>query len=262
MGDSGRDGEGDTAAVPPSRTGTEAAFDTPATVAPPVPAATTVLLRDTAGVVEVLMVRRNSKLEFAGGMWVFPGGRIDPADYPGGVVAPDDPDAVMAAARRAAVREAAEETGLTIEEAGLVWFSHWTPPPITPKRFATWFFAARAPAELADLRVDGGEIHEFGWLAPADALTRRNTGEIELAPPTWITLEQLLGFGSVDAALDGLTAGPVEHFTTRFARVDGGAVALYHGDAGYDDEDPDRAGPRHRLWMLKEGWRYERDTGQ
>ena len=39
-----------------------------------VPAATTVLVRDGADGIEVLMCRRNSKLAFAGGAWVFPGG--------------------------------------------------------------------------------------------------------------------------------------------------------------------------------------------
>lgn len=242
------------------RTGTEAGFGEPSTVAPAIPAATTVLLRDHDGHVEVLMARRNSKLEFAGGMWVFPGGRIDADDYPGGVATPDDPEAVLAAARRAAVREAAEETALTIEESTLVWFSHWTPPPITPKRFATWFFAARAPSDVAALRADGGEIHAVGWMRPDEGLARRNAGEIELAPPTWITLEQLRGHDSVEATLAALTQRPPEHFTTRFARVESGAVALYHGDAGYDDDDPDRPGDRHRLWMLATGWRYERSA--
>ncbi len=241
-------------------TGTDAAFDEPAVVAPAIPAATTVLLRDHDGGVEVLMARRNSRLEFAGGMWVFPGGRIDPTDYPGGVAAPDDPEAVLAAARRAAVREAAEETALHIDESTLVWFSHWTPPPITPKRFATWFFAARAPADTEALRADGGEIHAVGWMDPDEGLARRNAGEIELAPPTWITLEQLRGHESVEATLATLSAQPPEHFTTRFARVEGGAVALYHGDAGYEIDDPDRPGDRHRLWMLETGWRYERST--
>lgn len=241
-------------------TGTEAAFGTPGTETPAIPAATTVLLRD-GDQLEVLMVRRNSKLEFAGGMWVFPGGRIDPADYPGGDATPDDPDVVDTAARRAAVREAFEETGLEIDESTLVWFSHWTPPAITPKRFATWFFVAPAPTELAGLHVDGGEIHEHGWLAPADAMRRRNAGEIELAPPTWITLEQLSAFGTVDDAVGTLGSTPPQYFSTRFARVDGGAVAMYHGDAGYDSEEPDRPGARHRLWMVADGWRYERDAG-
>ena len=47
------------------------------------PAATVVLLRDTPDGVETLMLRRDTELAFAGGAWVFPGGRIDPEDYPG-----------------------------------------------------------------------------------------------------------------------------------------------------------------------------------
>jgi 8-oxo-dGTP pyrophosphatase MutT (NUDIX family) len=243
------------------RTGTEAVFDEPPVVAPAVPAATTVVVRDGDDGLEVRMVRRNSTLAFAGGMWVFPGGRIDPEDYPGGDVRPEDPATVERAARRAAVREAAEETGLVVDESTLVWFSHWTPPTVAPKRFATWFFVAPAPGRTDELQVDGGEIHEHDWLSPAGAMRRRNAGEIELAPPTWITLEQLAPLATVAEALATLSARLPEHFATRFAPVDGGAVALYHGDAGYDDADVGRPGPRHRLWMLAEGWRYERDPG-
>ncbi|MCB1646740.1 MAG: NUDIX domain-containing protein, partial [Pseudomonadales bacterium] len=50
-------------------------------VDPPIPAATVVILRDTDDEVEVLMLHKNSKIAF-GGMWVFPGGRIDEEDYP------------------------------------------------------------------------------------------------------------------------------------------------------------------------------------
>ena len=39
-------------------------------------AATVVLLRDGAGGLETLLLRRNSRIAF-GGMWVFPGGRVD-----------------------------------------------------------------------------------------------------------------------------------------------------------------------------------------
>ncbi|MCD9622295.1 NUDIX hydrolase [Rhabdothermincola salaria] len=246
--------------TPAESTGLEGRFGEPGGETALIPAATTVLLRDGTDGVEVLMVRRNSKLEFAGGMWVFPGGRIDPEDYPDGRVDTDDPEVVLAAARRAAVREAAEETGLAVDETTLVWFSHWTPPPITPKRFATWFFVAPAPTELAGLRIDGGEIHDHGWLVPRQCLSRRNAGEIEMAPPTWITLEQLAGHASVDEALGALGSRPPEHFATRFGPVEGGIVAMYHGDAGYDDEDPRRPGRRHRLWMVADGWRYERDA--
>jgi len=44
-------------------------------------AATLLLLRTTAtGELEVLMVQRAARLSFMGGMWVFPGGRVDAAD--------------------------------------------------------------------------------------------------------------------------------------------------------------------------------------
>jgi 8-oxo-dGTP pyrophosphatase MutT (NUDIX family) len=43
-------------------------------------AATVLLLRQHAGALEVLMMRRGTGLSFMAGMWVFPGGRMDEAD--------------------------------------------------------------------------------------------------------------------------------------------------------------------------------------
>ncbi len=112
------------------------------------------------------MVQRNAELSFAGGMWVFPGGRVDPDD-----VDPTDDDE-RAAARRAAAREAAEETDLTIDPDRLVELSHWTPPPESPRRFGTWFFVGEAPA--GDVTVDGGEILAHRWTTPGQARERRD----------------------------------------------------------------------------------------
>lgn len=44
------------------------------------PAATVMLLRDVADGIEVYMLRRSMKAVFAGGVYVFPGGRVDDAD--------------------------------------------------------------------------------------------------------------------------------------------------------------------------------------
>jgi 8-oxo-dGTP pyrophosphatase MutT (NUDIX family) len=88
------------------------------------------------------MLRKNSKVAF-GGMWVFPGGRVDDADYDAGPPGDD-----FVAAKRAAAREALEEADLVVDVSGLVTFSHWTPPEESihgPKRFLTWFFVCRAP---------------------------------------------------------------------------------------------------------------------
>ena len=104
---------------------------------PPIPAATVVLVRDTPHGLETLMLRRNSKLAF-GGMWVFAGGRVDPEDVAGAATEEEG-------ARRAAVREAMEEAGLACDVTSLVAFAHWLPPPIAPRRYATWFFVAPAP---------------------------------------------------------------------------------------------------------------------
>jgi 8-oxo-dGTP pyrophosphatase MutT (NUDIX family) len=215
-----------------------------------VPAATVVLLRDAGDRgVETLMVRRSSKLEFAGGMWVFPGGRVDPDDIP------SDGD-VIEAARRAAVREALEEADLVVDGDALVPFAHWVPPPVTAKRFATWFFLGPAPAGA--VTVDMGEIHDHRWLQPADAIARRDAEEIELAPPTWLTLHRLARYPDVAAAMADVRATEPEFFETHIARVEGGIAALWEGDAGYDSSDGDAPGARHRLWMLPTGWRYER----
>jgi 8-oxo-dGTP pyrophosphatase MutT (NUDIX family) len=231
----------------------------PATEHPLIPAATVVLLRDGGDGVEALMLRRNSKLDFAGGMWVFPGGRIDPDDYVDELAegAPG-PEAMLAAARRAAVREAEEEAGLRVDEARLVWFAHWTPPGLSPKRFSTWFFVARAPE--GDITIDGGEIHAHAWMTPFGAQARRDALEIELSPPTWITLSQLAAFATVDDALATFATSEPRYFATRIAMIDDAVVALYDGDAGYESSDAAAEGARHRLWMARDRWRYEDES--
>lgn len=218
-----------------------------------IPAATVILLRDGPDGLETLMLRRNSKLEFAGGMWVFPGGRVDPEDYP-----EDDPTDVEVAVRNAAVREAEEEAGLRPDPDTLVPFAHWTPPMVAIKRFSTWFFVAEAPA--GRVTIDDGEIHEHTWVTPADALARRDAGEVELAPPTWVSLDRLARSDTVAAALEEAEDNPAEAFVTAIAKVGDDLVALWHGDAGYDTGDAAAPGPRHRLVMSNtDPWHYDRD---
>jgi 8-oxo-dGTP pyrophosphatase MutT (NUDIX family) len=217
------------------------------------PAATVVLLREGSSGLEVLLVRRNAQLSFHGGAWVFPGGRVDAADY---AAAGND---VIAAARCAAVREAREEAGLELRTDALVLISRWITPPPLPKRFDTWFFAALG--DDAPVEVDGAEIHDHRWMAPADALAAQRGGEIELPPPTFVTITCLAQHGCAATALTEFERGPAPTFAPRLCPIEGGAVTLYAGDAGYDDGDVERSGPRHRLWILEGGWRYEQVLG-
>jgi len=217
---------------------------------PAIPAATVVLVRDGVSDLEVLMLHRTSKVAF-GGMWVFPGGRVDDGDRR------DDDASDEAAARRAAARESLEECALAVDPDNLVPFAHWVPPAITPRRYATWFFLARASA--GDVAVDGGEIHDHAWLAPREVMARRDRGEVDLAPPTWVTLHDLSSHADVDAALaHAAQRSPLPRYETRWAEIPGGAVAMWAGDAGYASSQPDEVGLRHRLWMRPDGWRLER----
>lgn len=218
---------------------------------PAIPAATVVIMRDAEPTPQVLMMKRNSKITF-GGMWVFPGGRVDPEDYPA-----DAPDDVFEASRHAAVRETHEEANLTVAAESLVRYSHWIPPSIAPKRFSTWFFFAPVSPD-SDVVIDDGEIKEHDWWTPADALARQTAGEIELAPPTWVTLYWLDRYfsdhGSLDGALAAADADDIFFYATRAVRDGDTAVAMWTGDAAYDGGALDTPGGRHRLEMRPDGW--------
>jgi 8-oxo-dGTP pyrophosphatase MutT (NUDIX family) len=210
-------------------------------------------LRDGEQGLEVLLGRRSSKLAFHGGAWVFPGGRIDAEDYAA------DPADLEAAARRAGAREAKEEAGVDVDPDALIHFSNWTTPEIAPKRFATWFFVG--PVAGGDAVADGSETETLHWFRPADALAARAAGEIELAPPQYVTLLDLLAFANVDEALAAARdLTPVE-YVPRFHFVDdGGAICVYAEDVAYHDVGRlDAPGRRHRLYLRDGGWEYVRD---
>ncbi|MCX8072660.1 MAG: NUDIX hydrolase [Candidatus Binatia bacterium] len=225
-------------------------------VAPARPAATVILVRDAPQGCEILLVRRSARLDFHGGAWVFPGGRVDTVDYQR--ARSEDP---LEAAKHAAVREAWEEAGVRIRPTDLRTFSRWVTPVNVPKRFDTWFFLA--PASPEAVSTDGGEISDHRWLAPTAALEAHHRGEIELPAPTFVTITQLGRPTSVAELLASVAGRAVECFEPELYFVAGGACTVYQGDVAYGNGDLERAGPRHRLWMLDSGWRYERseETG-
>ncbi|MEM7003289.1 MAG: NUDIX domain-containing protein [Pseudomonadota bacterium] len=224
-------------------------------VQPPIPAATVVLLRDLPDYdgVEVLMLKKNSKITF-GGMWVFPGGKIDAEDA-------DPSGDEEATARRAAAREAEEEAALQLSPDDFVWFSHWTPPPGPQKRFATWFFAADTAGHTQDVEIDQGEIKDYAWIQPGQALKDHAAGEIDLAPPTWVTLYQLSLFPTAAAMVKKFQHHDARIYQTRVAKTaSGDRAAMWAGDAGYEPWDATLDGPRHRLVMAEGGFVFEHDA--
>ena len=208
------------------------------------------LLRDAAAGLELLLLQRAAR-QGKPGPWVFPGGKVEPADVEAG-----DP-ASRESALHAAVRETREEAGLALDRSRLVAISRWITPEISPQRFDTWFFLGAIDTSH-EVVVCGSEMVAHRWLAPAAALEAYGRAELPLAPPTFVTVSWLLEHTRASAALHALASAPFVTFRPRIHRAPEGAVMLYPGDAGYEANDPGLAGPRHRVLALPGGWRYER----
>ncbi len=232
------------------------------------PAATVMLLRDTPDGLEVFMLRRTNAAVFAGGMYVFPGGRVDPADGEGdeafvvaairecyeecGVLLAVDGEGHMvddghpALAHRQAVYDGsvdvaalAAEHGLRLSTDALVWMSHWiTPRGETTRRFDTRFFVAASPAGQTSYHDDNETVASM-WVRPADALSRFAAGELQLMPPTVANLSFLDACATVDAAMEASRAiGTPPCILPKLRIIDGrmAGIAL-PGDPDYDSLD-------------------------
>ena len=161
----------------------------------PRPAASVVLLRRGAKhserSLEVLLLKRAEKAKFMPGVWVFPGGSVDPDDGEG-----------EGGHRACALRELGEEASIELSvEEELVLFSRWITPEVILTRFDAWFFLALAPAHTPP-RPDGVETVEASWFEPQAALDAQAAGELTLAFPTIRQLESLLPFGTSEEAIE------------------------------------------------------------
>lgn len=182
-------------------------------------AAAVILMRGDDAALEVLLVRRTPYARFMGGVWVFPGGAVDATEGEGD-----------AAHRVAAIRELREEAAIALDDpTALVKFSRWITPAEVVIRFDTHFFLALLPEGQAP-RVDGEEIVDHGWFAPADALAAHERGDIQLVLPTIGDLERLAMLRSADAVLADARERLVAPTQPRV--VDGRLVLP--GDPGYD----------------------------
>ncbi len=161
----------------------------------PRPAASVVLLRRGGKhgerALEVLLLKRTERAKFMPGVWVFPGGAVDP----------DDGES-EAGYEACAVRELQEEAGIALPEGEeLVLFSRWITPEVVSRRFDAWFFLALAPPHSPP-RPDGVETVNAGWFEPRAALDAQQAGELALAFPTLRQLEALLRFRTSEEAID------------------------------------------------------------
>ncbi len=205
-----------------------------------IPAATVMILRDTARGPEVLMLKRNRSLKFAPGFWVFPGGRIDRSDF---IDVQHEKDAAI----NAAVRECLEECGVTVRHDKLIPFYHWTTPEGGKRRFGTWFFHTKLDDPGQEVTIDGQEIVSHQWIHPQRAFDLLFQGAMPMLPPTLISLLRIkncsdyLEVDTVFSSSGIITVSPVVD------RKNGKVYSMYSGDAGYESGDSTLVGPRHRL---------------
>ncbi|MDP1616502.1 NUDIX domain-containing protein [Phenylobacterium sp.] len=168
-------------------------------------AATIILVRRDAAKPRVLMGKRNSGHDFMPNLWVFPGGRIDRADFRAPhatdlrpeVAAKFDRHIKLGRGRAlalAAIRETFEEAGLLLAKQApprpgvgpwrdflaqgalpdleaMEIIARAVTPPMLAKRFDTWFLMADAERLISlDRQPDCGELEEIAWVDFDDAL--------------------------------------------------------------------------------------------
>lgn len=242
-------------------------FDTPS-----IPAATIILFRERDGrAAQHLMIRRTSRMVFAGGAMVFPGGRVEADDAAigndPGLVRNAPEDAFDRAARVAAIRETVEETGIaialdpepsetvirdwrkqlknnepfsdmlraegvTLDLSELVPFARWCPKLGDKRRFDTMFYLARTDAD-DELVVDPDEASHFAWITAADAVAAEEAGTHEIVFPTKRNLERLALCPDFDAARAHAEGVPVKTIEPWISEEAGERYLTIPDDAGY-----------------------------
>jgi 8-oxo-dGTP pyrophosphatase MutT (NUDIX family) len=217
-----------------------------------IPAASLVILRYAENEFEILLVKRNPKLAYMGGAWVFPGGRIEKKDF---VYLNDG--RLAAAAVHSAVRETHEECGLTFLPSTLIPLSQWITPPGMPRRFSTYFFLTMDTG--GDVTVDGGEILQYQWLTPKKALDAQRSGDMVLPPPNFVTLIHLARHTDAQSVLSYYRRRTPEIYKPRLVPVPGGLCSVHNDDVSYDGSDLSQHGRKHRLLMVDSGWEYHCD---
>ena len=224
-----------------------------------IPAATVVIFRNAqdSGQPEILMTIRSREMVFAGGMAVFPGGRVDPGDYELGAMMGGPLDAEEAAHQIAVVRETLEETGLVIGMTGEIdadkaraarrylmqtgdlasvldrfgWqldlqqltpFARWYPKNEELARvYDTRFYIADIGTGAVEIEADLSENTHLFWCTAQGALDRADAGEIKLIYPTRRNLERLALFSDFTGARKQAQAVSVRTITPFATERDG-----------------------------------------
>jgi 8-oxo-dGTP pyrophosphatase MutT (NUDIX family) len=259
----------------------------------PRPAATVIVLRDSPRGPEIFLVKRSGKSGFMPHAHVFPGGRVDREDALTEVVGGEADHSRMGLTRDlavayqvCAVRETYEEANILlargtpvdseraalvaretlfvdaarrrdwiVDGTRLVYWSWWITPRQEPRRYDTRFFVAGVLADqAANAAHDHHETVDSDWWTAQEALSRFEAGEIFLAPPTYITLLELLPYATVEAVLAaGRLRQPPPIEPTLAVEPDGSLAIVLPGDPEHPESKPVPGLPS-RLVMCEGRW--------
>lgn len=160
----------------------------------PLPAVSVIPVRERGGALEVFIQHRVHTMDFAPGVVVFPGGRVDPIDestaYQSGI----------SVAEACAVREVAEEAGAVIDPADLIPWDRWITPVGYPKRFDVEFFLLPV-ADGSEFVHSTGEAIDSVWMPVADLVIAVETGQLNMVPPTRTIIDELSALRTLKATV-------------------------------------------------------------
>ncbi len=199
-------------------------------VTPRLAAAVTLLRTREGRGVEVFMVRRHIRSDFAPDVYVFPGGSVQPSDIDAEGTQRFAHYRAEVLAGRTTLASIAAREGLRLAADALVYWAHWITPEVMAKRFATHFFLAEERSGQMAVH-DDVEVTASAWVAPEAALAAFERDEFPLVFATVRQLRELTGFSSAAAALAhfaGTTPRTIKPVASRTA--DGEIIVQIPGD--------------------------------
>lgn len=137
-------------------------------------------------------------------------------------------------AGRLAFLDVVRDLGVRLDLDALTVFARWITPPLTPKRFDTWFYAVRAPDDQL-AACDGRETVDAEWIPPGEALRMAAAGERKVIFPTRMNLQLLAESASAEDCVVRAQARTLVTVEPQIVDRPGGKVLVLPTDAGYGD---------------------------
>jgi 8-oxo-dGTP pyrophosphatase MutT (NUDIX family) len=124
------------------------------------------------------------------------------------------------------------ELDVSLDLEALSVFARWITPPLTPKRFDTWFYVAIAPPDQLAV-CDGWETVDAEWITPAEAIRLGEAGERTVIFPTRMNLQLLGEATSAQDAVERARARELVTVEPKVTDTPEGRVLVIPENAGY-----------------------------